>query len=288
MALKESIPIRYAAEFLTQLRKSLVAQMVADTRYQGTIANAGDRVKILEVGPITVRSYTRNSTTDITVQTLDDAAQYLNIDQADYFAFGVDDVDAAQALPGYMNEAMANAAYAQAQSADEYVLGLYAQAGVSISTTTTVYNKNVLNVLGEIGAKLDNQGIMPGARFAIVPPGFAWKLVKALQLHQMPNESVFMQGQGYITTVNGFRIYMSHNLSGFTDGSTDETIQALFGSRGSIAFAGQVSSIERYRPEGEFKDAVKGLYVYGAKVVRPNQLAVVPMSLANEISGDTT
>ena len=52
---------------------------------------------------------------------------------------------------------------------------------------------------------------------------------------------------------------------------TDTTL----GSPRAIAIADQIDKVEAYRPETLFSDAVKGLSVYGVKVVRPKELYVI-------------
>jgi hypothetical protein len=43
----------------------------------------------------------------------------------------------------------------------------------------------------------------------------------------------------------------------------------------AVAFAEQIDKVEKYRPEDAFTDAVKGLYVFGAQIVRPKEIYVM-------------
>ena len=63
---------------------------------------------------------------------------------------------------------------------------------------------------------------------------------------------------------------------GTYDGTSNVTFCMLRTSK-AIAYAETLRKVEAYRPEGAFQDAIKALYVFGAKIVRPEQLYVFPI-----------
>jgi hypothetical protein len=136
MPLDNFIPQLWSANVLSALDKVHVFADLANRNYEGMIRGMGDRVKINQIGAITVSDYTKNSTS-ISYQDLEDAALWLTIEKSKYFAFGVDDVDAAQMNVNIMTEATRKAAYALNDAVDTYIAGLYTQAGVTASLVTS-------------------------------------------------------------------------------------------------------------------------------------------------------
>lgn len=286
MALENFAPTIWSAKLFVRLRKSLVFANVVNRDYEGEITGAGDTVKINEIGPITVNSYTRND--DITYATLDDAAKYLLIDQQKYFAFQVDDIDSIQSRPEVMDAAMDEAAYSVADTVDQHIAGLYAQAGVTGSSTyigaagssLSVSSGNVIETLSYVKRYLDEANCPTGGRWAIVSPWFVQKLVLAetggigaTGVPKVRDDGVIMNG--YVGTAFGFDVMMSNNVS--TDGTQ---YRMMFGSRQAISHAGQLTKVEAVRRDVRFADAVRGLYVYGSKVVRPNALCTAYLAVA--------
>jgi spore germination protein GerM len=77
---------------------------------------------------------------------------------------------------------------------------------------------------------------------------------------------------GFVGRSFGFDVYMSNNLSTGVDTANAMSHYLLAGTQRAMSFAEQVVKVEAYRPENSFADAVKGLHVYGAKVIDPNAL----------------
>ena len=135
MALTNFIPELWSDRLLVNLRKALVFGSLCQRDYEGELRNFGDTVKINEIGPVTVTAYTKTAT--LSYQTLSSAQKELKIDQASYFAFTIDDIDAAQVKPKLMDAAMNDAAYRIADTIDAFIAGLYAQAGATPASTTS-------------------------------------------------------------------------------------------------------------------------------------------------------
>lgn len=291
MAITQFIPTVWSSRLLVRLRKMLVFEQIVNTDYEGEISQFGDTVKINEIGPVTVSDYTRNSTSaPLSMQYLTDAQKELVIDQAKSFNFAVDDLDAAQSKPKVMDAAMDEAAYAVRDVVDQHIAGLYGQAGLTLGSsgsTITVYAKNVMNILGAVSQKLRDQGVsMP--IWGVVPPWFFQKVTAKQQEIRTDNTGVLDNGFMRQITVNGIQLFESNNVSGHSSFDTTATNRIMFGTRRAISHAGQVSQVEAVRPDFYFADMVKGLYLYGSKVVRPNELVTLYATFADESTATST
>lgn len=77
-------------------------------------------------------------------------------------------------------------------------------------------------------------------------------------------------GTGGIAWTNelGLELYVSNNLAAEAGGAT----HVLAGTKNALVYADQILYTETIRREEKFADAVRGLHVYGAKVVKPKEL----------------
>lgn len=284
MAVDNFIPTLWSARLLSNLQKAQVFGGLVNRDYEGEIRQAGDTVKIGGIGAISVSSYTKNSTT-LSWQTLADASQVLTIDQAKYFAFKVDDVDAAQTKPKLMDEAMREAAYAISDTVDSYIAGLYgsaatankigADAGSAITVGYGGGETDPYKQLVDMGVLLSVANIPSMGRWVVVPPWYEGMLRKSSSFIANPSgvtgESMV---NGMIGRVSGFDIYISNNVT--TDGAGTPTYRCMFGTSQAISLAVQKApDMEAIRLQDSFADGVRGLLLYGAKVVRPAALGVL-------------
>ncbi len=278
MSLNNFIPTIWAARVLENLRKSLVYGQdgVVNRDYEGEIRDVGDSVRINAIGPVTVFTYTKN--TDIPPpETLSDAQTVLTIDQARAFNFQVDDIDRVQQRPKLMDEAMAEAAYSLRDDFDQYIAGLYTgvASGNTIGTdespvvpgATTAYE-----YLVDLGVILDEAKVPRANRWVVVPPWFHGLLQKDdrfVKAGTTQSDQVLRNGE--VGQAAGFRVLVSHNVPN----TTGTKYKIIAGHPMAISAASQINKVEAYRPERRFADAVKGLHLYGAKLIRPTAIAVL-------------
>ncbi|MET9516395.1 P22 coat protein - protein 5 domain protein [Streptomyces sp. NPDC002994] len=279
MAITRFRPEVWSARLLVATRKALVyaGPNMVNRDYEGDIQEAGDTVRITSVSDPTIGTYTPNVTV-ITPEELTDAQRTLTVDQAKYFAFKVDDVDKRQAKGNVMPEAMSRAAYKLADVQDQYVAGLYTgiQAANVIGTTgapvntftaaTDAYDK----VLVPLRTRLSKANVPKEGRFVVVSPEFHASLLLDGRFIKI-NESGSDQGlrNGMVGRAAGFDILESNNVPV----PTGDIQVIIAGTNAAISFAEQINKTEAYRPESGFSDAVKGLALYGAKLIRPDFLA---------------
>jgi hypothetical protein len=204
-----------------------------------------------------------------------------------YFSFWIDDIDQIQTKPKLMDEAMKNASWALADNIDAYIAALHSEAalvaGGTSGTGQDITSTNVLKYMSIAAHKLAEENVPSQGRWMVVPPWFAEKLVLAKIVQDTDNSQTF--ATGYMgRSLYGFDIYVSNNVVGGTPAGNNARV--LFGYSGSISLAVQVTKIETARPaiDGGFKTLVKGLVVYGAKVVRPNTLGVLYCDYTAEAS----
>ena len=276
MALTGFIPTVWSARLSLALDRAQVFTQtgVCNRDYEGEITAFGDTVKIGSIGDPTVGDYTRNGS--ITLQTLTDAQALLEINKAKYFAFEVDDLDTAQMNVPVMDKAVQRAGRKLTNTADTYVASFYSEAGSTVGSSGSP--KTDLGTAGkayewlvELGVKLDEADVPNDGRWVAVPGWFHGKLLiddRFVKAGTPATDAVLRNG--IIGEAAGFTILKSNNVS--NDGTT---WRIMAGTDMAISFAEQILKIEAYRPQDAFSDAVKGLYVYGAKVVRPECLATL-------------
>ncbi|MGM9380336.1 phage major capsid protein [Streptomyces antibioticus] len=277
MSIKRFRPEIWSAKLLVALRKSLVyaGPGMVNRDYEGEIQEAGDTVRITSISRPTIGTYTPNSTV-ITPEELTDAQRTLVVDQSKYFAFKVDDVDKRQAKGDVMPQAMSEAAYGLRDVVDQYVASLYTQAqsanqlgtiSVPVANPEYFYTKIVV----PLEVALTEANVPEEGRYMVVPP---WLYGRALLDPNFINAEKSGDGgqalrNGYVGRAGTFTIYRSNNCPNPT--GDDYVVTA--GNSTAISFAEQINKTEAYRPESSFSDAIKGLALYGAKVIRPEALA---------------
>lgn len=265
------IPAIWSARLLANLQKALVYGNVVNHDYEGEISQAGDRVKINQIGAVTVGTYDKAAGITGAPEELTSAQLELIADQAKYFNFKVEDIDAAQANVNLIDGAMQEAAYGLKDVMDKFIAGLYTgvKAGNTIGDDTTpiVPTKDTAyDYLVDLGVILDDNNVPEVGRFVIVPNWFHGLLLKDSRFTKDPA----VLATGYIGEVDGMRVFKSNNVPN----TAGAKYKVLAGYTGAISFAQQVGKVETYRPEASFSDAVKGLALYGAKLVRPGAIAV--------------
>ncbi|MGW9587493.1 phage major capsid protein [Microbacterium sp. NPDC055455] len=280
MAITNFVPDLWSAKILVALRKKAVAAGLVNRDYEGEIKRMGDSVKITSINDVTIGSYTAHS--DITWEDIDDATRSLLIDQAKYFAFELDDIERAQAVNGgaVMNGAIDNATYQLRDTLDTFLLSTLA-AGVqgtsndlgTVAIHTTA--RNLYDSFVDLAVKLDESNVPEEGRWAVLKPSLHGRLLKLDEFIQAGDSaSPMARLNGFIGEIAGLSLFKSNNMPTVTDAAA--TGGAVIAGHGIAAtVAEQIVSVEAVRRENRFADGVKGLHVYGAKVVRPTALATV-------------
>lgn len=283
MAFATFIPTIWSARLLAHLDKAHVYANLVNRDYEGEIKNFGDKVKINQIGDITIKNYTKN--TDIAApEAVDGAGQELEIDQAKYFNFAVDDVDNAQSNPKVMDDAMQRAAYGMNDVTDGFLAGLMAVGAINngtnlgddttplVPTATTAYD-----MLVDLATDLTEKNVPMAGRFVVVPAFFHGLLLKDQRFvgNGTDYNKALIEG-GEVGVAAGFAVNISNNVPN----TTGTKYKIIAGTRAATSYAEQILKTEAYRPEKRFSDAIKGLHVYGAKVVQGKSLSVLTVNKA--------
>lgn len=278
MAITNFIPTVWSENLYKQLNKKYVGVANCNREWEGDIKKRGDRVRICGVGPVSVFNYTKN--TDLPdPAVISDTARDLVINQAKAFNFQIDDIDIAQSRPSLMDEAIRQAADALANEADKYIYGLQLNVEEANNITVTDLNEdNIFSTILDAIVQLQVKGVTDDLILE-VSPQIAAILLKAKLNLVTDNKSAFENG--YIGSIAGCKVFVSSNIQNRVEGSLFFS-QCFLRTKRAIAFAEQLSEIEAYRPELRFADAIKGLHLYGAKIVYPDELLLLSLQYYDE------
>lgn len=291
-----NLPIIWSAQVLAALRGEIVfaAPGIANRDYEGEIKAGGDRVKIRGIADPTIFDVTAN--TDIPApETLSDSASELVIDKAKGFNFQVDDLDKIQKAGGgsVLSDSAINAARKLAEAADTAVAAecvANTASGMKIGTTASPIQIDApmpgatlaagaidaYRLIGRIATKLTKANTPRSGRWAVVPPFIAGALAQDPRFTQAGGTALL--ANGFRGSVGGIAIYETT----LVPSPASTKYQIVAGYSGAISYAEQLTEVEFYKPERRFADAVKGLHVFGSKVVRPNNLVVATVQ---DVSG---
>ena len=292
------LPSIYSRKVLNFFRKASVVEAITNTDYAGEISAYGDSVKIIKEPVISVSDYTRGS--DTTATKLTDQELTLVVDSAKAFKFIVDDIETNMSHVNFKEVATSSAAYALRDSYDAAVIaamfsGLSASSpdhvlGADAAAATQTMGQhqggsNAIDLTGSDGtgtdpldmmafmAKLlDEQNVPEEGRWFVAPPSFYNELSqsgsKLLSVDFNAGQGSIRNGLVSSGKLRGFDMYKSNNVAA----TSTATGKVLAGHISSTATAQTIISTEVLRDPSSFGDIVRGLHVYGAKVLRPEAL----------------
>lgn len=279
MAIAQFIPEVWSGAILANLRDILIYAGLANRNYEGAISASGDTVHITSFVDPVVRDYVKN--TDISWDLLTDATRALVVDQADYFAFTVDDVDRRQSLPGFVDDTTQGAAYNLNAAADEYVANLMVTATNATSQdlgaqTWDISDNTAYGFLIAMRTKLNRNNIPMQGRWVVVPPeAYAALLQDPRFVNASASGTTEALREGFVGRIAGFDVFESNVVPTPTAG----VYHVLAGHSMSTTFADQINETEALRLQNQFGDGIRGLHLYGAKVIRPEALVLASVTV---------
>ena len=288
------LPSIYSKKVLNFFRKSSVVEAITNTDYAGEISAYGDSVKIIKEPVISVYDYTRGS--DTTQTKLTDQELTLVVDSAKAFKFIVDDIETKMSHVNFKEVASSSAAYALKDSFDAAVIanmfsglstsspdhtlgadsatalgaGVYDGAGsVDLGTSGET---DPLDLMARMARLLDEQNVPEEGRWFVAGPDFYEQLSqsgsKLLSVDYNAGQGSIRNGLVSSGKLRGFSMYKSNNIAA----TTNATGKCLAGHISSTATAQTIISTEVLRDPSSFGDIVRGLHVYGSKVLRDEAL----------------
>jgi hypothetical protein len=273
MSISNFIPQIWSTKILRTLEDNLVGKRICTLDAEGEIKKFGDSVIFNGLADPTIRAY---SGSNITYEALQDASVVLQINQQDYFAFKVGDIEKAQANVDVKGSQADRAAYKLQQAADSYIMGLHGQAG--LVSSATVNSINIFSKIGEIQQSLAQVNVSDSDMWMVIPPWVRLKLELAGVKFQINNGTNGTGGMAW-TDALGFDIYVTNQVV-TANPTTTPVSKVMAGSYNSIAFASQIMETENVRLIDTFDSAIRGLHVYGAKVIQPNLLHTATFTYA--------
>lgn len=265
------IPEVFSKLLQAKFYSSSVLPSISNTDYEGEISGQGDKVVIRTVPAVTINDYAGS----ITTQELTTAKVELLIDQAKYYSFKIDDVLAAQADINLLEGASSDAAEGMRVAVETSVLSSVVTGATTVGAQSTITASNILTSILDQAKALDELNIPEEGRFIVLSPEFV-SLLKQSELRQayLTGDDTSPLRNGKVGVVDRFTVYQSNML--YTPGSGTDAgyTHVLAGHPKAISFASQFTNTETVRMESTFGDQVRGLKVYGSKVVTPDALVV--------------
>ena len=252
--------------------------------YEGDCQYA-QTVKILGVGDPTIGNYVGQ---DINIEAMKSRSQDLTIDVQKYFAFEVPDVDKAQSVPGLPEEYQAKAVKALAVKREKFVGALAAgkaQSSADEEAKNSTYKPGAENII--VATNKTKTAIRTALTNAIVklrennfddsgviefgPADYALFKDELIDLKTNNDELI---SRGVVGKFDNYEVKSTNNIYKDADYS-----YAMVRSKHAIAFVGQINEVEAGRMEKRFSDYIRGLDVYGGKIIAQEQIVVVKIPL---------
>ena len=289
------LPAVYSKKVLNFFRKSSVVEGITNTDYAGEITAYGDTVRIIKEPEITVYQYERGQ--DVTATKLTDQEINLVVDTANAFKFIVDDIETSMSHVNFKEVASSSAAYALRDAYDQGVLVTMCR-GVSASSPNHILGSDnatdlaagtfdgtgnldigfasgehdPIDVLSHMARLLDEANVPEEGRWFLANPEFYEQLVQTSSKLMSVD---FNAGQGSIRNglvssgkLRGFDMYKTNNIAATSNAAG----KCLAGHMSSTCTAQTIVNTEVIRDPDSFGDIVRGLHVYGSKVLRPEAL----------------
>lgn len=271
--------------------------------WEGEIKGQGDKVHIRSIPTITIRDYTKGL--NLTNEVPQSTPIELSIDKGKYFSVVVDDVDEVQAdirlMDVFTNDAsqqmkiaidgdVLQTVYADAAAANKGASAGVISGSINLGTAGSALSLTkdgassttaILDLILDMGQVLDEQNVPEDGRWMVVPPWMAALLKKSdLRQAYLTGDDTSPLRNGKIGMIDRFTLYVSNNLlkvadNAGTTGSTADDFNGFYvmaGTRDAISFASQITNVETLRAQSTFGNIVRGLNVYGYKVVKPEAL----------------
>jgi hypothetical protein len=288
------IPEIWSGKLIENFYDATVLAAISNTDYEGEIKSMGDTVNIRTSPEITIREYVKGQT--LQVENPDKPKLQLLIDKGEYFACIEDDVDKVQSDVGMMDLWSKDASEKMKIQIDKRVLtdmlpdvdalnkGANAgriSANINLGTSgspVALTKANVLDYIVDIGTVLDEANAPEGNRFIVIPAKLAGMIKKSeLKDASLSGDGTSILRNGRLGMIDRFTIYMSHNLKVESGGK----FNVIAGHKMGFTFASQMTEMETLRSESTFGDIIRGLQVYGYKVVKPEALATGIVTIGN-------
>jgi len=276
MSVANFIPELWSKKILKELDKQHMLVKNCSTTYSGEITGIGSKVKINSIDTPTIETYTPNSTT-ITPAELVDSSRMLEITESKYFAFYLDDVDAKQGTGGMLEEGLRKAVVGLKDLAEQFVATKFLLAENTV-TEAALTSANVMSTMMDAKVILMANNVGMTDMVLEVTP-YIWGKMGLGEIAYTDTGKMINKGQ--FSTMLGMTVYVSNNLTVTGSGSTVKSM-CVMRTKEAIGYAEQIMKTVKYMPENGFKEAIKGLHVYGAKEIKTSEMVNLELTNAAE------
>ena len=281
------VPVIYSQKVLKFFRRASVAEAITNTDYAGEIENFGDTVNIIKEPTISVNAYQRGST--VNTEALADDQIQLVVDQGNYFAFKVDDIEERHSHLNFEALATSSGAYQLKKAYDYNVLkAIYDGSAASTGTlgtqaTSANTGDKVADLVAQAAAELDKNDVPEENRYLVAAPQF-YQVLRSAASKVMDmsitggSQSPLLNGRVTEQKLHGFSLYQSNAIGVATTGSAATSVFGssatsgqtliIYGHMSAAVTASHIAKTEVIRDPNSFADIVRGLHVFGRKVIR--------------------
>lgn len=285
------IPEIWSGQLNEKFYTASVLNEISNNKYEGEIKNKGDQVTIRTVPDITIRDYVENQA--LVVEYPEAPTIDLTIDYAKYFNFTIDDIaayqsdlslmedwsrDASEQMKNTIDYAVLNSIAADAHADNTGTTAGAISNGYSLGTTgspVALTKANILEYVTALSAVLDEKNVPQDGRWCVIPAWMRWMFINSdLKDASMTGDGKTILRNGRIGVLDNMTLYVSNNLAPVTDGAVS-AYNIMAGHKSALTFASQITKVESLRSEQTFADLIRGLNVYGYKVVKPEALTVL-------------
>ena len=275
----------WSKSILRSLKKITSLRNHCNFQYEKDSKNAKE-VKILSVNRPTIRTYVPG--TAITRESATDSSQLLQLNQYRYFNFEVEDIVKAQSVQGLMEALTDEASKGLAEDGDKYVASIV-KADVEAGTPTVSMSSSVITLTtsNAMASVEDGFATLYGNDCKVSDMFYLELAPKVFttyrqQLTELSTNNPEILKKGAVGKINNAYVCIENLLptgKKQSSDSADNVYYNILRTDKAIAFAEQIDKVEHYRPEDAFTDAVKGLYVFGAKIIRPKEIYVMKTAM---------
>ena len=295
------IPALWSGKLAQKFYAATVFGEIANTDWQGDITNMGDTVIINTIPSITIRDYSIGQ--NLAYEVPAPSTISLTIDQGKYFGVNVNNVLEVQSKPKLMDIFTNDAAMQMKIAIDQDVLaGTFDQGAAANKGTTagaisgnfnlgsdtapiTLAANNILEKITALSSVLDEQNVPETDRFLVITPTERQILMQSnLAQAQFMGDPSSILRNGKIGMIDRFTVYVSNltpraaadeDWTGGADVGTAKRHAIIAGHKSAITFASQIAKVESLQNPNDFGTLIRGLNVYGYKVVQPEALALL-------------
>jgi len=285
------IPEIWSGKLIENFYDATVLAAISNTDYEGSIKAYGDTVNIRTTPELTIKDYVKGQT--LSVENPDKPKLQLLIDKGSYFAAVEDDVDKVQSDIALMDKWSKDASERMKIKIDQRVLsdvlaGVHASnkgatagaisGNINLGVTGTpvaLTKTNVIDHIINMGTVLDEANAPESDRFIVIPA----KMAAYIKQSDLKDASITGDGSsplrnGRLGMIDRFTLYVSHNIK-----KTGSEFDLIAGHKMGLTFASQMTNLETLRSESTFGNIIRGLQVYGYKVVKPEALVQAVVTL---------